>query len=241
VTTSLLFALAPILAVKPAPLLASLHESARATSSPKVTGTQSLLVTAQIALSVVLLIAAGLIVRSFDNLLSIDPGFLPSNVMTMTIEPRSDGGSTNAWMDGLIERVSSVPGVEAVGAIYLRPLALGTIGQETWVLLEGQQDTPEVAQHNPQLNYQIASPGYFRAMHIQLLEGRLFTDKDTDWSPLVALVSKTTARRLWPSGDPIGKRLLLPTFTQAQPWGEWRTVVGVVSDVPLSRSQRPAP
>jgi hypothetical protein len=99
------------------------------------------------------------------------------------------------------------------------------------VVLEGQRDSPEAAQQNPQLNYQVATPGYFAAMRIQLLEGRLFSDDDTAESPRVALVSEATARRLWPGADPLGRNLLLPTFAPDRPSGEWRTVVGIVSDV----------
>jgi hypothetical protein len=149
----------------------------------------------------------------------------------MAVEPRSSPGSPNVWMNQLIDRISRSPGVEAVGAIYLRPLALGPIGQETWVVLDGQQENSGAAQANPQLNYQVATPGYFAAMRIGLRHGRLFSEQDTAQSARVALVGETTARRLWPGADPIGKRLLLPSFKPDQPSSEWRIVVGVVNDV----------
>jgi putative ABC transport system permease protein len=229
-TTTLLCALAPMRFIGRGSLLTALHESARSTSNPQTRRTQSLLLTGQLALSVVLLIGAGLILRSFDHLRSIDLGFRPTNLLTMTVEPRG-ASAPNAWMDELIARVSSITGVEAVGAVYLRPLAFGPIGQETWVVLEGQLDDADAAQQNPQLDYQVATPGYFAAMGIQLRQGRLFSDEDTAQSPRVALVSETTARRLWPGADPIDKRLLLPSFAPNEPSSEWRTVVGVVSDV----------
>jgi putative ABC transport system permease protein len=229
--TTLLCAVAPIRSVNANSLIAAINESARSTHSRQTYHTQSLLVTGQVALSVILLVAAGLITRSFVNLRSIDLGFLSPNVMTMTIEPRNVSGATNAWMDQLLNRLTALPGVEAAGAVYLRPLALGPIGQETPVVLEGQQITLEAQQENPQLNYQVATPGYFSAMRIQLRQGRLFTAEDTDRSPRVAVVSETTARRLWPGENPIGKRMSMPLFTPDKPSYEWRTVVGVVNDV----------
>ena len=227
--TTLLCAVAPIRSVGPRNLIAALNESARSTQSKQTYRTQSLLVTGQVALSVILLVGAGLIMRSFANLRSIDVGFLPSNVLTMTIDPRNVSGATNAWMDELLTRVTGLPGVEAAGAVFLRPLALGPIGQETPVVLEGQPDLPEAERDNPQLNHQVATPGYFSAMRIQLRQGRLFTHEDTARSPRVAVVGETTARRLWPGESPIGKRMSMPTFSLEGP--AWRTVVGVVNDV----------
>jgi hypothetical protein len=115
--------------------------------------------------------------------------------------------------------------------VYLRPLVLGSIGQETSVLLDGQPATRQAERQNPTLNYQVATPGYFPAMRIPIRRGRPFNDQDTVSSERVALVSETAARRLWPGQDPIGKRLALPTFTPDGPLRAWRTVVGVVGDV----------
>lgn len=118
---------------------------------------------APVGLTVVRLVAAGLVVRSFANLRALHPGFVPSNVLTMHLEPGVPQASVNEWMRVLIDRVANLPGVDAAGAVYRRPLALGPIGQETAVLLEGQPDTPEAARRNPALNYQVATPGYFTA------------------------------------------------------------------------------
>ncbi len=101
------------------------------------------------------------------------------------------------------------------------------------MLLEGQPDTPDARSGNPHLNYQVATPGYFGAMRIPLRQGRLFTETDDERTERVAIVGESTAGRLWPGGDAVGKRLLIPTFNQGQggPSNAWRTVVGVVSDV----------
>ena len=209
----------------------ALNDVGRSTPSRQTHRTRSLLLILQIGLSVVLLVAAGLVVRSFVNLRTTDLGFLPSQVVSMTLEPRDPKPSANEWVDELLRRVNALPEVEAAGAVYLRPLALGSIGQETSVLLEGQPATRQAERQNPTLNYQVATPGYFPAMRIPIRKGRPFDGQDTPGSARVALVGETTARRLWPGQDPIGKRLSLPTFTQNGPPRAWRTVVGVVGDV----------
>lgn len=212
-------------------LLETLNDAARATPGTRSHRTRSLLVVVQIGLTVVLLVAAGLVVRSFVNLRRIDLGFDPSNVLTMNLGPRDPKPSANDWMRQLLARVTALPGVDAAGAVYLRPLALGPVGSETWVILEGQPDRPESARENPTLSYQVATPGYFPAMRILLKRGRLFNDQDNATSPRVALVSESTARRLWHDEDPIGKRILMPAQSSDGGPNVWRTVAGVVSDV----------
>ena len=185
----------------------------------------------QIGLTVVLLVAAGLVVRSFVNLRTIDLGFVPSNVLTMNVAPRAARPSANEWMHELLARVSALPDVEAAGAVYLRPLALGPIGAESGVILEGQPDTGLSARLNPTVSYQVATPGYFTAMRIQLKRGRLFNDRDDRAAPRVAIISESTARALWRGEDPLGRRILMPTHSSDGGPSVWRTVVGVVSDV----------
>jgi hypothetical protein len=114
--------------------------------------------------------------------------------------------------------------------VFLRPLALGPIGQGVRVVLDGQPQTPEAASRNPTLNYQVASPGYFQVMQLPLRRGRLFTPQDSSDTPRVAIVGETTARQLWPREDPIDKRLFYAAFTPGQK-PQWRRLVGVVSDV----------
>jgi putative ABC transport system permease protein len=210
--------------------LDGLSDSGRATVGRSVQRSRSMLVALEIGLAVALMIAAGLVVRSFINLRQIHLGFAPSGVLTMTVSPRTTR-PVNEWIAELLPRVAALPDVEAAGAIYLRPLALGPIGQETSFVLEGQPDTQETERRNPALNYQVATPGYFGAMRIELKRGRVFTDDDRAQSPRVALVGETAARRLWPGEDAVGKRLLLPTFERGTGKRAWRQVVGVVSDL----------
>jgi predicted permease len=223
---AVLCALTPLRQAAGAAIDTSRLAAAWTTESRRAQRGRVALVIAQIALAVVLLVSAGLVVRSFVALRMLDIGFVPSNVVTMFVQAPS-----NAWMQQLLSRVRTTPHVEAAGAVYLRPLELGPVGQETSVLLEGQPNTPRARASNPVLNYQVATPGYFEAMRIRLVRGRTFTDDDRPTSTRVAIVGETAARRLWPGQDAIGKKLLLPAFADGDTAVAWRTVVGVVGDV----------
>ncbi|MGH9310591.1 MAG: ABC transporter permease [Vicinamibacterales bacterium] len=211
-------------------LVETLNDAARGTPGRQVWRARSLLLVVQISLTILLLVAGGLVVRSFINLQRIDLGFVPTNVVMLNVTPRSAPSAVNKWMAEFLDRVEALPDVDAAGAVYLRPLALGPIGQEAGVILEGQPVVLDTTHRNPALNYEIATAGYFHAMRIPLLEGRLFTDRDTADAPPAALVSASTARTLWPGRSAIGRRFML-THDQAPPERAWRTVVGVVSDV----------
>ena len=226
-----LCALAPIREARAVSPVETLAEGGRTATARRSLATRATLQVVQTALAVMLLLSAGLVVRSFAALASLNLGFTPEGVLTLSVEPRVDARPPNEWMRDLIERVSALPGVERAGAVYLRPLALGPIGQGTVVTLEGQPETPEAARANPLLNYQVATPGYFDAMRIAVTRGRGFSANDTATSPRVTVVSESTARRLWPGQDPIGRRLRTSTFERGTGRQAWREVVGVVSDV----------
>jgi putative ABC transport system permease protein len=231
IVTTLLVSIVPMRQAGDVGLAEVLSESGRATASRRTLRTRSVLLVAQIGLAVVMLVAAGLVLRSFVALRQIDLGFQSAQVVTAVVQPRSIQMPVNEWLSLLLERVRSSPGVEAAGAVYLRPLALGRIGMGVLVGLEGQPETPAQMGQNPTLNWQAATPGYFEAMRIRLVRGRLFTASDRANGPRVAIVSESTARRLWPGQDPIGRRMLMSRFTPGQPGRDWRTVVGVVRDV----------
>jgi predicted permease len=230
---ALLCGAAPLRLARGPRLLEALHESARATAGARPMRLRAALLVAQVAMAVVLLVAAGLVTRSFQRLRGLDLGFQAGNVLSLQIDPQLEPTRVNAWMQQLVDRLAERDDVEAAGAVYLRPLALGPIGQGTTVVLEGQPDTPETTGANPLLNYQVATPGYFAAMRIPLRHGRVFTADDRDGSERVVVVGESTARRLWPGREAVGQRLLTASFDRrpGAPAKAWRRVVGVVADV----------
>ena len=202
-------------------------------------------VTLQVAATVVLLVAAGLCVRSFARINSVDMGYDATGVLTFLIERLDerypDLQQRNHAADDLLARFERLPGVSAAGAVYLRPFEAGPIGMDSGVILEGQPLTaPDTASRNPMLNWQSATPGYFRAMGIALLRGRNFDDRDTSKSPLVVIVSDAAASRLWPGEDPIGKRILARGARQDEQGRiHWQTVVGVVESARYRELESP--
>ena len=231
VLTALLCGIGPVRPAGAASVADALKHDAHVTPGRQLRYARSMLSIFQIALSVVLLVSAGLIVRSFAELRRIDLGFTPAGVLTMNLRPRAAGTSANDWLRELLTRIETLPHVKAAGAVYLPPLALGPVGDGRRVILEGQPSTAEASRRNPTLNYQVATPGYFRAMAIRLKRGRLFDTRDDGRSPPVVIIGETTARLLWPGEEPIGKRLAMPTFAPGERQQTWRTVVGVVADV----------
>jgi putative ABC transport system permease protein len=228
--TTLLCGLAPMRQSSALNLVETLNDANRTTAGSRSYRVRSLLLVAQIGMSVVLLVAAGLVVKSFDRLQHIELGFSPDAVLTLKVEPRVEQPPANEWMRSLIERVRTLPFAASAGATSLLPLELGAIGQGAWVLKEGQPQTPEAARLNPMMNYQVATPGYFESMGIALKRGRLFDERDTSTSDRVAIISERTAALLFPGEDPLGRRLRTATFLP-EGGSALRTIVGVVSNV----------
>jgi putative ABC transport system permease protein len=210
-----------------------LQRSERGTVSPSSARIRKALVAAQVSAAVVLLTAAGLFTRSFVSLLRLDLGFDPEHVLTFTLAaPNSTyGAKEKQWqlVDAVLERARQLPEVVAAGAVYLRPFAAGVIGMDSGIIVEGQPLSEDSSNRNPILNWEVATPDYFRAMGIQLRRGRTFSDRDHEKAPPVVIVSQSLAERLWPGRDPIGRRVLTlgaPGIEEKNP--VWQTVVGVV-------------
>jgi predicted permease len=185
----------------------------------------------QVALALALLACAGLVGRSFVNLLRIDVGFNPSHVLTLDVTlPDASPERHNAFYHELLARVRAMPGVEAAGAAFLRPLEYSGIGQDAPLLIEGQRTDVNVRdwEQNPLVNLESVTHEYFRAIGIPIVRGRSFAETDTARAPRVAIVSENLARRLWPGDDAIGKRLLPPWMSpDEQGRLPWTIVVGV--------------
>ena len=196
--------------------------------------TRRALLTGQIAATLVLLVAAGLCVQSFTRLARLDLGFDPVNVLTFSIgglETRYPPPSQrHEAIEQLLARLRRMPHVRAAGAVFQRPFEHGAIGMDTGLLLEGQADRPESWRRNPVVNWESVTSEYFGSMRIRLLQGRLFDERDTETSPLVAIASEAMAARLWPGEVAIGKRFRTVVSEEtANKRPRWHTVVGVVA------------
>jgi predicted permease len=211
-----------------ADVVPALAQSGRSTPAPSSLRTRTALVVAEVAVAVALLVAGGLVTRSFRNLRQLDLGYDPANVLVVHVDPQR--APAREFYAELLARTEALPDVTAAGAVYLRPLALGPIGQEMSVVLEGQDEAGEAALRNPYVNYESATPGYFQAMRIPLVRGRLFDARDDARAPKVAILGESAARRFWPDADPIGRRLATPVVTPGGTRTVWHTVVGVVKD-----------
>ena len=190
--------------------------------------TRRLLVTAELALALMLLAGSGLMLRSFRAVLATDPGFVPERVATLqmsldrTTYPRSSVRLT--MIQRLLDRVRSIPGIESAGAINDLPMSgVGGISMK----VELEEGTIPAGVTEPYARYLKSDAGYFRTMGIQLLSGRLMSPSDDGLAPAVMVVSARMAREVWPGQNPLGKRIrLLDPDTVG-----YRAVIGVVSDV----------
>ncbi|MFP5288085.1 MAG: ADOP family duplicated permease, partial [Thermoanaerobaculia bacterium] len=193
------------------------------------------LVVAQVALALLLLVGAGLMLKSFWGLANVDPGLKPEGVLTLRLDlPEPDYPDVHAnarFVGRLLERVRAIPGVEKAGTITVLPLT-GT-GDNSAHSIEDRPTPPDTVP--PVLGTRFVSPGYFEAMGIPLLEGRAFERIDPQTRSAEVLVSKSVADRFWPRGSALGKRLT-PGLPED---GRWATIVGVVGDVRQEGLHRP--
>jgi len=225
--SGVLFGLAPAWQLSKPELNSSLKEGGRqATSgSHRLRG---LLVVSEIALSLMLLVSAGLLIRSFLKLVKTDPGFNADNLLTMNLvlpaAKYKDEPQRVAFYSDLLRRVGELPGVESAAAVNHLPL--GGSNSSTAFLIEGLPDPPPGQEFSGR--YRVCTPNYFKTMGIAVLKGRSFTDQDKAGAPLVVIINETLARRYWPDTDPIGKRMRYPGPLDENPWMQ---VVGVAQDV----------
>lgn len=207
----------------------ALRESAtNRTSGPGLARLRRGLVVSEVALAALLLVGAGLLVRSLVVLESIDPGWKSRGVWTARVAlVRSrypDRASQVAFFESLLERVRAVPGVSSAAAVLLRPLS-GTVGWDYPFTIEGKDASAFAS--NPYSNFLAVSDGYFGTVGLRLVEGRDFAPTDRAGAPSVVIVGESLARRYWPRESAVGKRLKFGSPGSANPWAE---VVGVARD-----------
>jgi putative ABC transport system permease protein len=224
---SLLFGLAPALCAARIDLNGSLKDGGRGTDFGH-RRVSKLLAVAQIAMTLVLLVGAGLLARSFKRLLEVNPGFVTENALTaqmMLPSAKYAQPERRAEFYRQLEtRLRATPGVAAVGAVTRLPLgALGNV--TTAAQIEGQPVQPG---HWPEIDFRRASDDYFRAMGIPLLKGRFVTEQDVAGGARLIVINEAMAGRFWPNEDPIGKRLRTGVDPEQ---GNWQTIAGVVGNV----------
>ena len=225
VVTTLVFGLAPALRTLHVNLVESLREGGQqATLGGRRQRLRGALVAAEVALAVILVIGAGLMIRSLAALGQIDLGFNPDRVLTLRVAvPTATYDSADkvvAFYDQLLARVRGLPGVEHAGVVRVLPLAT-TIG-DSGVDVEGFEETPG---RNAKGDWQIVSDGAFEALGTRLVRGRWFAASDTSASVPVTVINETMARTYWKDANAVGGRMRL-----GNPKNPWTTVVGIVAD-----------
>jgi len=229
VLTGVLFGLMPALHVAKGDVNDALKEGGRSstngTSGHRLRG---LLVISEVAIALVLLIGAGLLVRSFLRIEAIDPGFNPHHLLMTTVSvagnPQYVGARREALYRQIVDQVKAVPGVQSASMVNHPPMAVDVWGFPFSV--EGQP-LPRPGE-TPNGVFRVAGPGYFQTMNIPLLQGRDFTGRDTLGAPEVVIVNEKLAKTYWPNGDAVGKRL---TLDDPRKNPLWLTVVGVIRNV----------
>jgi putative ABC transport system permease protein len=200
------------------------HASGSSTAGRERQRARHLLVVSQLAVTFVLLIGAGLMLRSMIKLQQVDPGFSPENVLTMQIDldwtVYSEDAERRRFYNSLLERTRNLPGVFSAALAGTIPLEGGL--PNTAFRIEGQPTLEDGT--GPRTDVQTVSPGYFETLRIPLLRGRTFTDFDHDEAVQVAVVNQSVAQRYWGAADPVGTRV-------SDDGENWVTVVGVVGDV----------
>jgi len=222
--TGLAFGLAPALQATRRQLREGVSEGGRSVLARRER-LRSGLVTVEIALALMLLTGAGLLVKSFLQMRGVNPGFRTMNLMVATVDLPKARYQTAAQMravdQSVLAALASVPGVKSAAAVSFLPFGHGVMGD--FQIEDGRHLPEDYRVDKPEI-----SSGYFGTMGIRILKGRGFSERDDSVSPGVVVISESVARRLWPAGDAVGKRISMEDHPNA---GDWLTIVGIASDV----------
>lgn len=238
ILSGILFGVIPALRVSGLDLATSLKDGGgRGTVGSGGQRLRDLLVVSEVALAIVLLAGAALMIRSFENLVHLDPGFRADHVLVLRTPVQMQKYDTQArrtaFYDQVLAKVEHLPGVLAAG--YTTWIPLTNEGGATGITIEGH---PEPAPGQmPVPNARVVSRNYMAALRMKLIAGRLFDERDGSGTPLVALINQTMARSFWPGDNPVGKQFKRGTFREDVPW---ITIVGIVGDVHQAGPAMPA-
>ena len=231
VVTGIVFGLAPVWQTLRVDLNSALKEGGRgAIAEAGQRRLSSLLVIAEMAMAMVLLIGAGLLLRSFARLLEVNPGFTTENLLTMQIglpnQSYQEPQKRAAFMQQLEANLRGAPEVTSVGFVTRLPLMSTLNNITSYLTIEGRE-VP--AGERPEIDFRRASTGYFETMGIPLLSGRLVTEQDVTNNSRLVLINEAMAKRFWPGEDPVGKRI--STIVSSGQQVPWQTIAGVVGNV----------
>jgi predicted permease len=218
--TTIVFGLAPAIAATKFEVLTALKDEGLTTTATGGTRLRRLFVVAQVAVSLALLITAGLFFQSLSKAIRVDPGFEPRGAVTVSFDPNLQGYTPprrDALLAELVQRASSLSGATSAALASSLPLS----GETNWAEVVSESTTSPVT-----VMVASVSPQYFETMRLPLVRGRDFSARDAADAPLVVIVSEGLAQRLWPGSDPVGQRL-----READSKQRWREVVGVVREV----------
>lgn len=231
VLTGVAFGLAPALSSARSNLNLILRSGGRGGAGSRTRSRlRDVLMVCEVASSAALLVGAGLLIRSFLHIEEVNPGFRSDHLLTMQLSlppVRYPGARIGSFYEQLLQRVDRLPGVQQAGICRFLPLTGNDASLNFQI--EGQPHLSDADQ--PRAKFRSASSGYFEAMRIPLLRGRLFDERDSQGTPKVVIINQTAARRYWPGEDPIGKRILSGVDENQH---SWSTIVGVVGDVKYS-------
>jgi len=234
--TGIVAGLLPAIRISRVNVNEALKQGSRTSSDAAGNRTRGMLIVSEVALSLMLLIGAGLMIRSLWMLRNVDPGLDPHNVLALdpalsrTTFPQP--GQEIEFYTELLRRIHALPGVESAGVIDNVPLDNG--GSIQPVQIEGHP--VQAMADQPEVSVRLISPGYLRAMHIPVLRGRDFSEQDNADNPATVLITQAMAKRLWPNEDPIGRHVTMYFYPD-----KVREVVGIVGDVKDDGLNKPAP
>jgi putative ABC transport system permease protein len=224
VLTGIVFGLVPAWQASRANVSEVMKEGGRSTAGSGGRWVRNALVVAEVALSLVLLVGAALLLRSFGRLLNVDPGFRPENVLTfqvaLPLTSYKDEAQREIFFDAFLERLRRLPRVKFAGMVQSLPIS------EEYRLAFSIEGRPVQPGSEPVANHRVIAPGYFETLGIPLRRGRTFTNRDTARSPMVAMIDEAFAQRHFPGEDPIGRGLDIGNGTDG-----FIEIVGIVGSV----------
>ena len=227
----IVFGIAPALHMGRADLRSSLNETDRGGVSRGARRLRGALVISEVAVTVLLLVGAGLLIRSFNRLSTVSPGFTTDHILIADIPVAASAyppAQRMAFFDSVIERAAALPGVRSAGAASELPVSVA--GSIIHFNIQGRP--PKSSEEWIMANYRNVSPGYFNTLGMRLIQGRLFTDADRESAPAVVVINETMARTFFPGESPLGKHMQIGS--DPDPNIPWMEVVGIVADVKQS-------